>query len=156
LTLQLAEAVSQIQGCIEGLLRPDCKGQAPHKGQPASQTGQQHFAMGRKSPFEGTVAAFQNSSQPGKTAAKSEQPSSLEAPRSESEVCFLCREHRLSCFDCDHFCFLCNQPCISRSDGNGFAADNNIHNDRMASCQQTLCSTNLSLDTCCHACRLNQ
>ncbi|KAL0055575.1 hypothetical protein WJX82_002008 [Trebouxia sp. C0006] len=78
---KLAEAVSQIQGGIEGLLRPDCKGQAPHKGQPASQTGQQHFAMGRKSPFEGTVAAFQNSSQPGKTAAKSEQPSSLEAPR---------------------------------------------------------------------------
>jgi len=77
--------VSQIQGRIEGLLKPDWKGQARHKGQPPSQTGQQHFAKGRNSPFEGTAAAFRNSFQPATTAAKSEQPSSLEAHRSESK-----------------------------------------------------------------------
>ncbi|KAL0023740.1 hypothetical protein WJX79_011023 [Trebouxia sp. C0005] len=78
---KLAEAVSQIQGRIEGLLKPEWKGQVWHKGQPPSQPGQQHFAMGKKSPFEGTAAALGNSSQPGKTPAKSEQPSSLEAHR---------------------------------------------------------------------------
>jgi len=148
--------VSQIQGRIEGLLKPDWEGQPQHKGQPPSQPGQQHFAVGRKSPCEGTAAAFQNSSQPAKTAARSEQPSPLEAHRSESEVCFLCCQHRLSCFDCDHFCFLCDQGCISRPDGNGFSADNNIHSYQMASCQQTLCSTNFSLDTRCYPCRLDQ
>ncbi|DBA96008.1 TPA: hypothetical protein ACH3X1_001512 [Trebouxia sp. C0004] len=78
---KLAEAVSQIQGRIEGLLEPDWKGQTQHKGQPSSQTGQQHFTMGRKSPFEGTGAAFCDSPQPAKAAAKSEQPSLLEGHR---------------------------------------------------------------------------
>lgn len=78
---RLAEAVTQLQGCIEGLLRPDWKGQARHKGQPASQTGQQHFVVGRKSPCEGTAAAFHDSSQLAKTAAKSEQPRPVETHR---------------------------------------------------------------------------
>lgn len=73
--VQLAEAVSQIQGRVEGLLHQGWKTSVSHKRLPPIQTSQQPIAKGSKNSCEGAAAASHNSSQATGSGANSEQPS---------------------------------------------------------------------------------